>query len=370
MLFYSRTSQSFIHRLTIYVRDILASEMGITVRRTRFEHRNYLWPIHIACFEDPKILGYFDVESLLVGVNRTLMVGAGEDFLKNLLRHELAHYICYIQHGRDVPDHGKEYRHICQEYGWGKSVFGAKVDKKDIALSLVPNRDEERILSKIKKLMALGSSCNQHESDAATVKANELLVKYNLERASLGSLPDEDEEVFYGGVAAKAKRKNATLHALATILQNFLVRPVFSRKEKHCALEVVGTRLNVELAIYVAHFLQHEFERLWKKAKKENPRLKGTVAKNSFIGGMAKGLEQKLKRAAPPRPSAAPNYGMAQIECSLERAVAMAYPNLNTAVTHGKHCPQGAALGEQAGKTISIRPGLKQEKKGETVLLN
>ena len=271
MLFYSRTSQSFLCRLNSYARDILALEMGISVRRTRFDYRDYLWPIHLACFEDPKILGYFDVESLLIGVNRTLMVGRGEDFLKNLLRHELAHYICYIRYGRDVPDHGREYRQICQSYGWGKEVFGAKVDKKDIALSLAINRDEEKILTKIKKLMALGSSCNQHESDAATIKANEMLVKYNLERASLNVLSVQDEEVFYGGVAAKAKRKNATLYALATILQNFLVRPVFSRKEKHCALEVVGTRLNVELAIYVAHFLQNEFEWLWKKAQKENP---------------------------------------------------------------------------------------------------
>ena len=326
-----------------------------------------MWPIHIACFEDPKILGYFDVESLLIGVNRSLMVGAGEEFLKNLLRHELAHYICYIRYGRDVADHGKEYRQICQDYGWGKEVFGAKVDKKEFTLSLKLNRDEEKILSKIKKLMALGSSCNQHESDAATVKANELLIKYNLERAALGALPEQDEEVFYGGVAAKAKRKNATLYALASILQNFLVRPVFSRKETHCALEVVGTRLNVELAIYVAHFLQHEFERLWKKVKKENPRLKGAIAKNSFIGGMAKGLEQKLKRPdVRPRPTATPNHGMAQVECSLERAVAMAYPNLNTAITQSKHCPQGAALGEQAGKTISIRPGLKEGEKGGT----
>ena len=85
---------------------------------------------------------------------------------------------------------------------------------------------------------------------------------------------------------------------------------------------------------------------------------------------MAKGLDQKLKQAAPPRSKATAQHGMAQIECSLELAVAMAYPNLSTAVTQSKHCPRGAALGEQAGKTISIRPGLKQEKKDGTALLN
>ena len=358
MLFYSRASLSFVRRLEQYTWNILIDEMGIKVRKTRFVCGEYTWPLEIACFEHPSTLGYFEPESLLIGVNRLLMVNGDEDFLKNLLRHELAHYICYIHHGRDMAAHGKEYRRLCRNCGWGKNVFNAKINKQEIALSLQQNQTDVKILTRIKKLMALGSSSNQHESDAATLKANELLIKYNLEKASLN--PDDiDEKAYYVLVAAKAPKTNEMLRALGRILKNFMVHPVYSRKKNHTALEIIGTRLNVELASYVADFLQHEFERLWKQTQKENLHLKGIVAKNSFLRGMAKGLDEKLN--AVKKHTAGNKTQLTLIKTALEEAVAMAYPHLGVVRTKTQHCPQGNALGEEAGKNISIHPGLKKD---------
>ena len=367
MLFYSQASQSFIRRLEHYARNIMVYEMGIRFRQTRFVCGDYTWPLDIVCFEHPSKLGYFNAESIEMGVNRLLMVQASEDFLKNLLRHELAHYICYIHHGRDISDHGKEYRRLCRNCGWGKKVFNAKVNKKEITLSLQKNCDDEKVLSRIKKLMALGSSSNRHESEAATLKANELMVKYNLQKASLDATAI-DEEAYYVLVAAKAKRTNATLRALARILKNFMVRTIYSRKKTHTALEILGTRLNVELAAYVADFLQHEFEHLWKKAQKENPGLKGIVAKNSFLMGIAKGLDAKLKVSTSQKASGQSRQ-MTLIETALDRATEMAYPHLGIERSKSRHCSHGAALGEMAGKNISINPGINS-KTGTVQLLN
>ena len=367
MLFYSRSALSFVRRLENYAWNILVHEIGVRVRQTRFLMNGYTWSVDIACFEDPKILGYFDSESLLVGVNRLLMVQVGDDFLKNLLRHELAHYMCYILYGQDIPDHGKKYRAMCRNFGWGDEVFSAKVDKNDVSLSLQKSGEDEKILSRIKKLMALGSSSNRHEADAATVKANDLLVKYNMEKASL-NLDDMDEEAYYVLVVASAPKNNATLRALSLILKNFMVRPIYSRKENSTALEIVGTRLNVELAAYVADFLQHEFKYLWKKAQKENPSLKGMVAKNSFLRGMAKGLDQKLQAAK--KHTVNNKNQLMLIETSLERAVEMAYPRLRLSRSKFRHCSKGASLGVEAGKNISIHPGLNKSGSGSTELLN
>ena len=236
MRFVSKASLSFVRRLKSYAWDILAYEMGITVHQTHFKCGDYMWRLNIACFEDPQVLGYFDADSLLIGVNRMLMLQAGEDFLKNLLRHELAHYICYINHGRDMPDHGKEYRKLCRHCGWGKAVFNAKIDKNELSLSLQKNREEEKVLDKIKKLMALGSSSNRHESDTATLKANELLVKHNLEKASLTSLTESDEEAYYIGIAAKAKKNQRNPAGVGSHFKKLSGSPYFlPQRKRFCA---------------------------------------------------------------------------------------------------------------------------------------
>ena len=367
MRFYSRSALSFVRRLERYAWDILAREMGLAVLRVYFECNGRYWRLKIACFEDPKILGYFDFESLLIGINRHLMLDASDEFLKNVLRHELAHYVCYILHGRDMADHGIEYRSLCRKYGWGREVYDAKVGRGEMALSLQRNREDEKVLARIKKLMALGSSSNRHESESATLKANELLVKYNLEKARMDA-DDMDEESHYVLVAARAKRNNATLRALADILRNFMVQPIFSRKTGHTALEIVGTRLNVELAAYVADFLRHEFERLWKKAQRENPGLKGMVAKNSFVRGLGRGLDRKLKEGKERTPTN--GKGLVRLQSALDRAVEMAYPNLGTSYSGARHCPEGGRLGEREGKTISIHPGVSKDSGGSIELLN
>ena len=61
-------------------------------------------------------------------------------------------------------------------------------------------------------------------------------------------------------------------------------------------IEVTGSRTNVELADYVANFLDQELERLFSVYQKEHSDLKGQRAKNSFFKGMAEGYVEKIKK--------------------------------------------------------------------------
>ena len=297
MLLYSKTITSFIQKIKKMAHQIMKDEMGLTVRRSRFVWRGYLYPLHFVVFEDPKKLGYFDCTNYQIGLHKKLMFLAKDEVIKDILRHELAHFYSFLLHGDSFPQleaHGKEYNEVCRGFRWEQNVFRAYSDlEKDNLLAPV-NKDFDRLKEKIEKLMALSESDNPHEAERATLKANEYLLKYNIQ--NLGSLQKEEISETVVLSVLKEKRLNASLNALYDILGYFYVQPVINRNLEGVSLDVVGSRLNVEIADYVAKFLKNEFERLWKNSQKKDPQLKGIKKKNSYIYGLARGFCTKLKK--------------------------------------------------------------------------
>jgi len=143
--------------------------------------------------------------------------------------------------------------------------------------------------------LALASSDNAHESEMATLKANELLLEHNLELTKAHDQSQTEQELVCVARVLEAARKNAKHVTIYEILKTFYVSPVFNHGRGVFYLEVVGDRTSVELADYVAHFLDHELEILWMQTQKENPKLKGKSAKNSFLRGVAKGYIEKIE---------------------------------------------------------------------------
>ena len=361
MRIYSRTSVSFIKRCIPLAQKIMATEANFPFKGKRFVYKNYTYPINLVCFEDERKgeirgLGYFKWQNYEVGLNKCLMYRAGEEFIANILRHELGHYICYLHHGDGVFDHGPEYRQICRQFGWGKEVFNAKATAEEIEESVQENEVEKKVLQKVQKLLALGSSGNSHEAEMATIKANELLIKHNLTK---NSLSQKEEEEFVIKVVASAKRSNMLIQSLSVILENFFVRTVVNHGSAGVALEVFGTKINVELADYVAKFLLYEFDRLWSVAKKNNPRLKGLASKNSFLVGATKALDKKIKSS---QNNGERGQELVLLQSSLDQGMALAYPRLSKGRGRtSRRCTEGYSLGQKAGKNIAINPAVKQK---------
>jgi hypothetical protein len=209
----------------------------------------------------------------------------------------------------------------------------------------------EKIISKIKKLINLSSSGNEHEARLATIKANQLLLKHNLE-----SLPDsENEEEVCVLRVLEDKRNSAKYHAIYEILQTFFVQPVFNYGKEKFYLEVIGPRINVELAAYVANFLDNELEILWKKVKDENL-LKGKSAKNSFMKGLAEGYVAKIKDA---QNEFTTKNSLVKLNANLKKYIALTYGRLAKGSTSkGKNCATSRGHGREVGKNLSIRPGV------------
>ena len=291
MQVYSKTILTFLTKVRKEARKIMREEMGLTVKTKKVLHKGYLFPINFAMFESPDKWGWFDSHSWQIGLNKQLIFQAKDKVWKDILRHELLHYYQFISTGR-LTGHDQEFRQLGHIFGWGESVYKAKTNLEIENLKIEGDLKTEALMSKVQKLLSLADSSNSHESELATIKANQLMIKHNLQNISCN---DDDACLLR---VAESKRNNSKLQAIYEILTTFLVQPVFNHGKKGGYLEVIGSRTNVQIAEYVSQFLEEELELIWKKVKSKNSELKGQSARHSFFKGLAKGYLEKHKKVS------------------------------------------------------------------------
>ncbi len=353
MFLHSDTISAFISRVRSDVRGIINNEMNLKMERSRIFYKGILYPLNIVVFEDNSRLGYFDSRSYELGLSKKLMYLAKNEVLKNILRHELAHFMCYLIYGPKVL-HGEEFHNVCRNFGWGSEVFAAYANI-DFENNRVQDENEqtEKLLSRLKKLLALASSDNLHERELATLKANQLLLEHNLDLSKTSS---STEEVVYVKRVLEASRKSAKHVAIYEILKTFFVSPVFNHGRGIFYLEVIGDKTSVELADYVAHFLDIELEVIWKQTQKENPNLKGKSSKNSFFNGVAKGYVEKIEKQ---KKTLATGMDLVAIEKNIQKNLRIVYPRIgHSSLTAGLHNEDAHNAGRVKGSNLSIKPGI------------
>jgi predicted SprT family Zn-dependent metalloprotease len=288
MQIYDDTTLAFTQKTEEMLREIVLS-LGFEVKRTRFLYNKYLYPLRVVIFEG-KEWGHFVPSYLQIGLNKKLIYLAKDSVVRDILKHELAHYLTLLIHG-PVPAHGKEFQEICRQFGFPKEISEATMNLELSNESKEGDLQSEKILERIKKLLQLAQSSNAHEAELATMKANQLLLRHNLDHLKEA----KGESIYLERVLIKPK-KDAKMVAIYEILKHFIVRPVFSYGVKTCCLEVSGTLTNVKLAIYISEFLDRELDFLWEEARKEYG-LNGLRAKNSFFIGVSLGFEAKMKKS-------------------------------------------------------------------------
>lgn len=354
MRVYSKATESFLKRLKPYLEEILVREMGLNLKNKRILFKNYYYPINLVVFEGQKQLGYFDYKSFTVALNKRLMYEAKIDVIKDILRHELAHYYTYIVHGlKEI--HGEDFKNVCRQFKWSEQVIKA-ASNIEIENSLYEDSRFDRIQEKIKKLLALASSENSHEAELAMIRANELIIEYNLEDIKLRAQHLDDEESFVDTVLQGTK-KNAKYSAIYDILRTFQVAPVFNMSKGSFQLEVVGSKQNIELAKYVAGFLDHKLEELYLAEKKKNPKiLSGLASKNAFMKGIGLGYVEKIEKGIQ---QSKHSQDLILLKADLQRVLNRVYPRLGSSYsTGGSTNKMAKQLGEQSGKNLSITPSI------------
>ena len=204
----------------------------------------------------------------------------------SVLQHELAHqYVDEVLRVRDEAPHGETFRRVCEERG---------IDGRAGGVPTAADAPEgDRVLDRIRKLLALASSDNRNEAELAMQKAHELMLRHNVESPGSRSYVIKQ-------LGDPAKRGNRVEGAVLSLLaEMFFVKvilvPVWiaTLGKRGTAYEVTGTHANVEMAEHVYEFLLATAERLW-TANRGDARVRSGRDRLSYQMGVIAGFRGKL----------------------------------------------------------------------------
>ncbi|MGA1824728.1 MAG: SprT-like domain-containing protein [bacterium] len=201
-----------------------------------------------------------------ISLSRHLVLNHSWDAVREVLLHEMSHqYADEVLGANGERPHGPIFVKACRLLRANPKTSGdfIPLDKR---ISSVTERSEDKLLRRIKKLMALAESQNKHEAEAAMAKAQELLLKYNQDIVTENRERDFIS-VFLGKPALRHSRKE---YVLATLLQDFyfikgiwMPSYVLTKGKMGTVLEISGTFQNVKTASYVFDFVTHFIHSQW-----------------------------------------------------------------------------------------------------------
>ncbi len=354
MRVFSASIETFLAKLHLFAREILREEFGVRVVRTRFHTPDgWTWPITLVAIDDRRVLGYFNRDDCTIGINKCLMYTAKDRVIKNLLRHELAHYFTFIRHpgpGIDCTAHGAEFKATCIAYGLAPEIGLATMEVRAENDAIEGELRNEEVIARFRKLMSLSASDNEHEAALAILRANELMVKHNLDAVAVEQGAGDIE--YCVKLVIPCKRKNPRVTAIGEILREFLVYPVHAAE----GLEVTGTRENVEHAEYIAAYLDRELAAAWRKARDESPRR--SLKQKAFMIALAQSFRKKLVAATRRLPDR-DRKALVVMNEALEWACNGAYGGgLHSSSSTYDACSESTSRGAAAGSNLDVRRGL------------
>lgn len=163
------------------------------------------------------------------------------------------------------------------------------------------NQELEAVALKIKKLLALAGSANEHEAQAAAAKAMELATQHNLSIQQIESVAERasDSDPYVNKEEAFQKTVSHEERVVAGIVDRyFFVRTIWTKTKLGTRTAFLGRASNIEIAEYVAAYLVQTFNRLWKERRTQLKRQGFNVSggvKIEYVNGLAIAVRRKLE---------------------------------------------------------------------------
>lgn len=213
------------------------------------------------------------------------------------------------------------------------------------------------VIEKIKKLLALSTSSNPHESALAAAKAQELLAEYNLELSHVQA--GEPTAHYTEGMILTGRRvwRRHLLYLLATY--NFCES--FYDAGKKCMV-LIGERHNREVVQYLYEYLAVELEHLALAAyERTYSELPAVTWRDSFYMGALDTLYVRL-RAEQSKFTATSHECRALVTVKneeLQKTVRERYPDLHPGRAKRVALCDGYYDGKQAGNAVSLHRAIE-----------
>jgi len=239
---------------------------------------------------DSKVrLGSWDPALRTLEISEPLLLERGWGAAIEVLKHEMAHQFVHEQMpGLAEGSHGPTFRRVCQERGIDARAAGDPADR--------PDAGEHPVLARVRKLLSLAQSANEHEAQSAASIAQRLMLRHNIDQVSA----DRSDGYAHRQLGRTTARTSEAERLLGSILQEhffvdviwvFGFRPEDGKKGR--VMEVCGRRENVALAEYVHAFLSSTAARLWEEHRAAEG-IRHQRDRRAFLAGVMAGFFDKL----------------------------------------------------------------------------
>ncbi len=315
--------------------------------------RNGLRPPAIELTSSRSLLGRWLRESRTIEIAREMVLERPWGMVVEVLKHEMAHqYVHEILGAIEETAHGPAFREACRRLGIDARAAG--LPNRD---AHAPSPEEHRVIERIARLLALAESPNVHEAEAATVAAQRLMLKYNIEAQKSATVQDYG----YRHLGKPSGRVGEAERVLAALLgKHFFVEviwvPVYRPLEgkRGSVLEICGTASNLAMAEYVHAYLSHAAEQLWSEHKKTYD-VRGNKDRRTFLAGVMAGFAEKLRRDQQGHHEA----GLVWVaDGDLSNFYRRRHPHVRNVRLAGTRKNEAFGHGREAGKKIILRRGV------------
>lgn len=301
----------------------------------------------VITLHDTSALGLFDPLTRTLSLQRELCLKAPWGQVVEVLRHEMAHQYVYEVRGitNEAP-HGPVFRQVCA---------ARQIDARAAGLPEGGDEGIDRLLRKVRRLVALSTSDNPHEAQAAARLARRLLAEHDL------TLEPDHARYTFRQVGKAKQRFSLWEKMLATILvDHFGVRVIYSnaylpqKRRWGRILELLGTVEHVEVASYMHDALVHHADHAWRTHKRAKG-LKSNRDRRDFMYGLMRGFLHALDQESQDDPGAALVHVSDPL---LDRHFQRRHPRIITDRAGSYHENEALHAGERAGANLRIRPGV------------
>ena len=296
-------------------------------------------------------LGRWHGPTRTLELSRALVMSRPWLEVASVLEHEMAHqFVDEVLRVHGETAHGETFRRVCAERGIDARAAGSPSAASPADAGADAATD--RILDRIRKLLALAGSPNQNEAEIAMRKAHELMLRHNIEVAATRA--ERSYEVRHlGDPSKRGTRVESEIAALLSEL--FFVKvirvPVYLPREARSGLvyEIAGTHANVEMASHVWAFLLATSARLWAENRHDS-RVRGGRDRMIYQSGVIGGFRDKLLAER----TGLKQTGLVWVgDGDLDRFYRARHPHMTTR-RHDVRVNGAHAAGREAGRTVVL----------------
>jgi hypothetical protein len=295
------------------------------------------------------------------GRTRTITIAARHilqhtwECVLDTLRHEMAHqYAEEVLRARERP-HGNAWEEACRLLRVAPAARASPSELENLAAS---KAERDRMLQRVKELLALATSPNEHEAESAMRMAHKYLLKYNLDVRELGPATRYETRA----LGKCQTRFQEYEYVLAGILQDhFFVEVIFTwsylaqEDRRGRILQISGTPENLDIAEYVHEYVLGLADPLWRAHKKSLGPRAGT--RLQYLAGLLRGFQEKLDAQ---KQQLSTEQGLVWLgDSALKAYFRHVHPRVRSSGVYGVERGEGYAAGMRDGREITLKKGVR-----------